>query len=130
MNNKEPNKTKIKKNIINIRWMLMVFDLLVFAVCTAVLYFLSDRGPFPLWTVLISVCFVFLFRFAFRIYSQIWRYGGVQSFLKLLLADALACLCSISVNLFIPDPRPRTAEVIALVGIDLLFAIGARLAYN
>ena len=129
MNNTNENK-KVKKNIINIRWMLLVFDLVVFAACTAALYFLSDRGPFPVWTVVISVAFVFLFRFVFRIYSQIWRYGGVQSFLKLLLADALACLCSVSVNLFIPDPRPRTAEVIAVVGIDLLFAIGARLIYN
>jgi len=130
MNNKEPEKQQKIKNVINIRWTLLIFDLIVFAFCAVALYFLSDRGPFPIWTVAISACFVFLFRFIFRIYSQIWRYGGVQSFLKLLLADALACLCSISVNLFIPDPRPRTAEVIAIVGIDLLFAIGARLIYN
>ena len=130
MNNKEPEKQQKIKNVINIRWTLLIFDLIVFAFCAVALYFLSDRGPFPIWTVAISACFVFLFRFVFRIYSQIWRYGGVQSFLKLLLADALACLCSISVNLFIPDPRPRTAEVIAIVGIDLLFAIGARLIYN
>ena len=110
--------------------MLLVFDIFVFAACTAALYFLSDRGPFPTATVIISLCFVLIFRFTFNIYSQIWRYGGVQSFLKLLLADALACLCSIAVNLFIPAPRPRTAEVIAIIGIDLLFAIGARLSYN
>ena len=110
--------------------MLLVFDVIVFAACVAALYFLSDRGPFPTATVIISFCFVLIFRFAFNVYSQIWRYGGVQSFLKLMLADALACLCSIAVNLFIPAPRPRTAEVIAIIGIELLFAIGARLSYN
>ncbi len=134
MNNKEPEKNRVNgKNVINIRWTLLFFDFLVFAACTVALYFLSDfgaKGSFPVWTVVISVCFVFLFRFAFRIYSQIWRYGGVQSFLKLMLADLLACLCSIAVNLFIPDPRPRSADVIALIGIDLLFAIGARMTYN
>ena len=128
-NNKE-KKSCNKKRTVNIRWMLFVFDVFLFAACTAALYFLSDRGPFPIATVAISFCFVLIFRFVFNVYSQIWRYGGVQSFLKLLLADALACLCSIAVNLFIPDPRPRTADVIAVIGIDLLFAIGARLSYN
>ena len=35
---------------------------------------------------------VFSCRFLLDIYRQIWRYGGIQSYIRLLASDGLACV--------------------------------------
>lgn len=119
-----------KEGRINIRWLLVFFDTIVFAFCLAVLYFLGPRGPFPYVTACISFGCVLIFRFIFNIYRQVWRYGGVPSFLKLMTADAFACAAAIALNLVIPGPRGTVADVIALIGVDLLLALGSRIIYS
>ena len=117
-------------NGINIRWLLLSFDTVVFAVCVAVLYLLGERGPFPYVSVAIAYGCVIIFRFIFNIYRQVWRYGGVPSYIKLMTSDAFACAAAIVLNLIIPGPKDSPAFVLSLVGVDLLVALGARVIYS
>ncbi len=119
-----------KSSRINIRWLLAAFDLVVFAICTLTLYLLGERGVFPVVSVLVCAGSVFLLRFLFGIYSQIWRYGGVQTYLKLMMSDAFACIASILAHLFMPEPKLRIPSVIAIISVDLLVALAARLTYS
>lgn len=127
--NNEKNSSDIKPKKLNIRWMLVFFDLIVFAACAAVLFFTGGKAEFPYYAALAFLVLVFTFRFIFKIYSQIWRYGGTSAFLKLIISDAFACLCAVILSFIIPGPRYTVAETVSLIGIDLLLLISARVAY-
>lgn len=128
--NANKSVSRLKRENLNIRWMLVIFDLIVFAACAAILFFTSEKTAFPFYSAAASLLLVFLFRFVFRTYSQIWRYGGVSAFLKLIIADAFACACAIIVNFLIPGPRYSVSEIISLIGIDLLIPLAARVTYG
>ena len=106
---------KIKTKKLNIRWMLLAFDIIVFAACFAVIYFTGERGAFPYWSGVCVIVSVVIFRFIFNIYRQVWRYGGVPSYIKLMLADLFACIAAIPANLLMPAPKMNTAGVITLI---------------
>lgn len=129
--NKHPDADrKIKTKKLNIRWMLLAFDIIVFAACFAVIYFTGERGAFPYWSGVCVIVSVVIFRFIFNIYRQVWRYGGVPSYIKLMLADLFACIAAIPANLLMPAPKMNTAGVITLISTDLLVALAARIVYG
>lgn len=134
MNNKTADTEKkvsgIKQNSLNIRWKLVFIDFLIFAACTALLFFTSGKAEFPYFSAAASLAFVFIFRFVFKTYSQVWRYGGISAFLKLILADVFALICAVITNLVIPGPRYSVSEIISLIGVDLLVILSARIVYG
>ncbi|MBQ6119888.1 MAG: polysaccharide biosynthesis protein, partial [Clostridia bacterium] len=80
----------------NIRWLLVFYDVLIFAaVETAMLFgyagFARLTTADKLYHIFLFAAFLFSLRFFFNIYRQIWRYGGIQSYIRMLLADGFAC---------------------------------------
>ena len=64
----------------------------------------SDTLPLRL---LIYIAFIFASRLLFKVYRQIWRYGSIQSYLRLILADSMAYLCFFAADrLCTPDNIP------------------------
>lgn len=123
------NKAVLKKR--NVRWLLVFFDLIVFSICTAVLYLIGDKTEaFPVISALATLVSVYVFRFVFRIYNQIWRYGGVQVYCKMLISDALACITVLFITMFLPAPKYIPADVVSLFGLNLLFSLGSRIIYG
>jgi FlaA1/EpsC-like NDP-sugar epimerase len=120
----------------NVRWLLLFYDILIFALVESVMFFIyrgigklsvSDRC---IHIVLFGIC-VFGSRFLLDIYRQIWRYGGIQSYIRLLLSDGIACLLYYVLQSFLPAPRPISAiQVIGIASINLLLGLAMRMLYR
>lgn len=105
-NNMNVNRTK-QSSTPNIRWMLVVYDLIVYAVVAVILLVLYG-GIDKLSTtgILQQVCLSALCLFGARlignIYGQVWRYGGIQCYIRLLATDSIAFLIYLCLELLLP----------------------------
>ena len=121
----------------NIRISLVAYDVLIGIVSVLlILYqYLHIQGhSFTMKDVivhgLIFIAITILFRFVTKIYKQIWRYGGVQCYLKLMLSDCAAFIVFYVVERFFFSHMITFAVALALSAINLLIALGIRLAYR
>ena len=84
---------KIKK-LFNIKWPLVLYDAILY-LASFILMFVINKSikNMQIIDVFINSCvgflIVFLCRFFGRIYNQIWRYGGIQCYIRLLCTDML-----------------------------------------
>ena len=116
-------------------WLLILYDLLIMTGCWFVMSFVYDgvRGAElkeKLIILGIFVLTVYLSRFVFRIYKQIWRYGGIQVFIKLILSDALAFSVLFVILRVTPLPQLAFPVLLSLVSINLLLALSMRMFYR
>ena len=121
---------------VSVRWMLVLYDALVYLfVCLVflVIYPSSvDRlTPAQVLTVTAGglVC-VFGCRFLLNVYRQIWRYGGMQAYVRLLFADAIGGMVFILLRYIPFMPKMTFPRAIALVSINLLGALSLRIIYQ
>lgn len=126
----DQGSTEIKTKKLNIRWMLLVFDIVVFAGCLAVVYFAGGWTAFPAFSVADAAVCVILFRFIFNVYRQVWRYGVIPTYIKLMLSDLFACMAATVINILLPAPKMKAAEMITLISMDLLIDLCARIIYG
>ena len=80
---------------INIRWRLVVYDILILSAVEFLLLAVYRSNEAltlagGISQAVLSFLCVFLCRFLGGIYSQIWRYGGIQCYIRLLVADSIA----------------------------------------
>lgn len=115
----------------------MVYDCIVFAF-TSLLVLFYYRGldrpdtEVAINHALLAFTCVFSFRIITDIYRQIWRYGGIQSYLKLIMSDtcAFAVYLIISLSKVLPIDKITTIRAIALFCVNLLFALVMRMLYR
>lgn len=84
---------KIKK-LFNIKWTLVLYDAILYLASFILMVVLNKSiKNMQIIDVFINSCvgflIVFLCRFFGRIYNQIWRYGGIQCYIRLLCTDIL-----------------------------------------
>ncbi len=119
----------------NIRWLLVLYDFLYFLFVAAIMLVIytekwqPDAGTMAIHAVLTALC-CFGARFAVNIYSQIWRYGGIQSFIRMLISDASGFAVYTLLTFIIPIDRLSFARSLALFCLNLLGALGMRMAYR
>lgn len=126
------------KNRIYIRWQLVFYDALIFAAVEMLLfgvYCLSGEISVKNVCIQAAVTFVCVFavRFVCKIYSQIWRYGGIQSYMRLLIADGMAFLLNLSAALIMPSSLMghfSFERLLAVVSLNLLCALAIRMIYR
>ena len=130
-----------KTSVKNIKWTLILYDLVVAAISGCTLFYLyrGDRnltiGMAAVHTAIIAL-FTILSRICYKVYSLVWRYGGIQSYIKLLIADFTAlpfiafierCVIPYSLSKHISMPFPRYFSAFCL---NVLFALSIRLFYR
>ena len=120
---------------VNVRWKLVFFDLaclLASALIFLVLYKGTERLTLTgtLIHALLAACCVFTVRFAFNIYSLIWRYGGIQSYLRLLLSDGIGSLLYLVLTWVLPIDKISFARITALCCVNLIASLVMRMAYR
>lgn len=100
-NNMNVNRTK-QNSTPNIRWMLVGYDLIVYAVVAVILLVLyggmdklSTTGI--LQQVCLSVLCIFVARLIGKVYGQVWRYGGIQCYIPAAVYRFLLLLLPICV---------------------------------
>ena len=125
------------------RWLLMVYDFIIYAAIVWLSFLLYRSNgrlilePLQvLWHFLLGCAIVLLSRFLWKVYAQIWRYGGVQSYIRLMAADTCAIFAYYFLQLAIhaiPGSKLQHLNGIALVLIlfaDTLVCLAVRMAYR
>lgn len=130
-----------KRSRINNHWMLVIYDMIVFAVAATLLLSLYG-GPTPLDAIgiaqqaLMALSCVMACRFLGKIYRQIWRFGGIQCYIRLLMTDGLAFIFYVALNLFFADHpllgvrRITFTRQLSLICINLLGCLAIRMIYR
>ncbi len=119
----------------NIRWQLIIYDLIVFFGLDLLLLFLyrntasiSVRGVFIQSGL--SFCCIFLVRVLGRIYGQIWRYGGIQCYILLLFVDAVAFLLNLLLERTLPIEHITFSCLLSIACMNLLAGLALRMLYR
>ena len=80
-------------------------------------------------TLIAGVC-VFATRYFGGIYRQIWRYGGIQCYIRLLFVDGLAFLITLLVEAPLPIRHLTFGRLLAVACLNLLGALSIRMVYR
>ena len=121
------------------RWQLIVYDLIIFAFTDLLLLvFYQGQERLPLNSILIHMAIgcvsIFATRILGGIYRQIWRYGGIQCYIRLQLADGLAFLIMFAVEMiwrfFRPIKQITFTRLLAISCINLLASLAMRMIYR
>ena len=124
-----------KKNILNTRRMLILYDLIVYAIA-AVLLLVIYKGNENLSSTGIlqqaglSIVCIFTARILGKIYLQVWRYGGIQCYIRLLFTDSVAFVAYLCLELLLPVEKITFARMLSLVSLSLLGALALRMMYR
>lgn len=112
-----------------------MYDLVIFLFLEFLLLFLYQNSePISIEGIIIQsilsfIC-VFTARFIGSIYQQIWRYGGIQCYIRLLFVDG----CAFAVNLLLEKSLPiehiSFARLLAVSCMNLLGALAIRMMYR
>lgn len=119
----------------NIRWKLVAYDALILLAVDVLLLVLykSDNvltaNGIMAQAALSFLC-VFSARFVCRVYRQIWRYGGIQSYIRLLIVDGCAFFAYLALELSLPIPKIAFARLLAISCMNLLGALSIRMVYH
>ena len=119
----------------NTRWPLVVYDVIVYIIVSILLLWiyggngnLTNAGSLQL-SILGFVC-IFICRLIGKIYGQIWRYGGIQGYIRLIFSDAIAFILLIILQATLPIERITFDRALSLVCVNLLGAISIRMIYR
>lgn len=121
----------------SVRWLLVLIDALTLLPLSALfLVFVGDCGPLQA-SIASAVIFTVMtaFRFLFKCYVQIWRYGGIQSYMRMLAADTSAAASVLAIRLLlclIPgfEIGFNAAQAAAAVAVCCLFSLAIRMYYR
>ena len=125
----------MKRSKSGIKVPLVLYDLLIFLIADVILFILyQGAGELTTTGVLIQsiIAFIIVFgaRFIGKIYRQIWRYGGIQCYIKLLVADAIAFCVYLIIERLLPIPHIAFAKLLAFCCMNALGALGIRMIYR
>jgi len=120
---------------VNIRWQLVVYDFLILLAAEFLLLYvyhgfndLTLQGMFA-QTGLTFLC-IFTMRLVWGIYQQVWRYGGIQCYILLLLSDGCGFFINAILELTLPMEQIVLPRLLAIVCMNLLGALAIRMLYR
>lgn len=121
------------------RWPLVIYDLAIMLGLDLlmVLFYVSTRAMtwrcVLLHSIVSAVC-VFTARYLGRIYQQIWRYGGIQCYIRLLVTDAAAFAAELVIEWGLAKAlgvqAVSFARLLSLASMNLLAALAMRMVYR
>lgn len=118
-----------------IRWTLAAYDAFLFVLSCIFLLIIYPSSIDNLSVqlvfahVVIGFTCVFLLRFVFKVYEQIWRYAGPKEYIRLLLSDGIACVAFVVARGFLPH-KITFVRAVSLIMMNLLWCIAVRLVYQ
>ena len=114
---------------------LVLYDVLIFVLTDLLLLVLYRGGKSLSFSGVLQqslVAFVCIFgsRYATQIYRQIWRYGGIQCYIRLLLADGVAFVLYALLTMVLPVEKIAFVRQLAFICMNLLAALAIRMVYR
>ena len=133
----EPEK---KKGGFDRQWLIGLYDLIIYtAFFGAILLLWGQSTAFEPWHFILqfalNVVSLISFRIILKVYRQIWRYGGIQGYIRILISDfsgvivfyALALILSLTPVKLAVLPAPC---VLAINALTLLGSLAIRMGYR
>ncbi|MGN0506549.1 MAG: polysaccharide biosynthesis protein [Lachnospiraceae bacterium] len=119
----------------NIKFSLALYDFLIFFLVDVILYvFYRGAGELDkkgvLFQSILAIVTIFGARFLGKIYRQIWRYGGIQCYIKLLVADSVAFFAYLILEMTLPIQHIAFVKLLAFCCMNTLGALGIRMVYR
>ena len=121
-----------KKNT-NIKVPLIIYDILIFVVINYLMYIFYDRIDKDkfIFQFVISIIAIFAVRLMGKIYCQIWRYGGIQCYIRLMFTDGIAFIICLFINKLLPyKDQVVFARMLSFFCMNLLAALTIRMFYR
>ena len=121
------------------RWQLLIYDVFILLAVDLLLLVFYTGGEVLSWnSVLFHSCIsaicVFTVRILGRIYQQIWRYGGIQCYIRLLIVDAIAFAATLAFELIsrsiLPIKSIAFPRLLSIACMNLLGALAIRMIYR
>ena len=129
--------TDMKKR--KLRLPLIVYDILILLCADAMLLVFYKGEAVLTWQGVllhsaISFASVLTVRCIGGIYQQIWRYGGIQCYIRLLVVDAVAFLVDVTIERTLPllmeIEKVSVGRLFSLASVNLLAALTIRMVYR
>ncbi|MCQ2554205.1 MAG: polysaccharide biosynthesis protein [Clostridia bacterium] len=124
----------IKRN--KIRWLLVFYDSLIF-IGVAVLMLVFHPSTHTIFTrniilqqMIMGYFFICGMRLLLSVYVQIWRYGGMVSYIRLIMADAIGGVFYVAFNYILPIGGTEFIRQLSIICLNLLVAIVMRMVYH
>ena len=119
----------------HIKWPLFFYDAILFLALDALLLWLYGGEVKPTFIGLVhhailSFVSVMTMRFIFGIYSEIWRYGSIEIYIKLIISDGIAFWLYFILAKALPIQQITFVKMIALVTMNLLASLCLRMCYR
>ncbi len=116
-----------------LRWQLVAYDMLALLLIQWVMLFVyKDRMltlEGNLYQMALTFGCVFTARFLGSIYRQVWRYGGIQGYVRLLITDGCAMLANFLLENLLPE-NLLTPKLLSICCLNLLAALVIRMVYR
>lgn len=115
--------------------MLVLYDLIVYAIIAVILLVIhgsTDKLTTIgiLQQVALSVFCIFVIRILGKVYGQVWRYGDVKCYIRLICTDSIAFLLYLCLELLLPVQKITFERMLSLACMNLLGAMTLRLMYH
>ena len=120
----------------NVRWALVGYDLVIFTVSAFLMFVLHPSTSVVFSSAIIHqqsfLAFVCIFgaRFVLDVYRQIWRYGGITAYIRLIAADWVGGVVYVLANYILPIGGTEFIRQFSLVCLNLLGAVIIRMVYH
>ncbi len=120
---------------LKVRWQLVAYDLIIFAIVSALLLVLYDGHEklsaqgVAVQIALCAIC-IFPIRIFGGVYRQIWRYGGIQCYIRLLFLDGFAAIVYVILGYILPIEQIMFPRCLAICCMNLLGALAMRMIYR
>lgn len=79
---------------------------------------------------ILSLVCIFAVRFIGNIYGQIWRYGGIQCYIRLLIVDGIAFVVNLILENTLLTEHITFARLLVVSSMNLLGALAMRMVYR
>lgn len=133
MSNTNTSTSEIRRNN-SIRWLLVFYDAVIYLVICLLLLFYNGRNDFSLdqrWIhFVLGLLLITASRILWGVYKQIWRYGGVESYLRLFVSDGTVIVVYYLIQFVLPIQQMPIARIVAIVCMSLLGSLAIRMVYR
>ncbi len=120
---------------LNIRWQLVIYDIFILAFVELLLLVMYQSNDMPELELILMECAltlvcVFTARFIGGVYQQIWRYGGIQCYIRLLVVDCIAFWVNFILERLLLPGNITFARLLAIACTNLLGVLAIRMIYR
>lgn len=117
------------------KWLLIFYDIIILGLIDVLLLLLYG-GSTTLTTaeamshVVLSAVAIIGCRLVFGLYQAIWRFGGVQTYMKLMVSDAVAFVIYFIAARMLDIKQITFVRMLSLAMMNLLCSLAMRMAYR